>query len=294
LEEERVRLEEEKAVAAAAELERVRLEEERVRLEEEKAVAAAAELERVRLEEERVRLEEEKAVAAAAELERARLEEEQKRVVAAAQLEQERLAAVELIKLQEKEKLELEEKIKQDKLTAEAAAVARAELAENQKQEKQKAENQKREAATRLTKIQYGWPEEFKDLPAIPVNDIKSYTDLIKLTINSDKDHNYNHELISAKDIGDEPLPSNLTYLPAGIFDKKLIDNSGAMYAALSAYKTILEKAKMKLFDNKITTDEIRRIADKSQTSDAELNQWIEQKINGRGGALDKAMKLIS
>ncbi len=178
-----------------------------------------------------------------------------------------------------------------------AAEKQRQELAAEKQRQEQAAEKAAAEKAaaekhrqeqSALTKIQYGWPEDFRDLPAIPANDIKSYTDLIKLTINSDKDRNYNHKLISAKDIGDQSLPSNLIYLPAGIFDKKKINDAGAIYEALSEYKNIYENTKTKLFGDKITTDEIRQIADKSRTSDADLNKWIEHKINGRGGALGK------
>jgi hypothetical protein len=280
--------EQEEELAATA----ARLEEERVA-----AAATAAELERA-AEQERLEKEaqERKAQLEEAQERKAQLEEE----LAATRLEEARVAAAaaELAKSQEKARLELEEKIKQEQLTAVAAESARVELAETQNQERIKAEKlekQKREeATTRLINIQYGWPEEFKDLPVIPVNDIKPYTDLIKLTINSGPDRNYNHAPISAGDIGDQPLPSNLTYLPAGIFDKKYINDAGAIYAALTGYRTILEKAKMKLFNNKITAEEIRQITDKSLTSDPQLNQWIEQKINGRGGAMDKAMSLIS
>ncbi len=225
-------------------------------------------------EQERKRLEEQ---AAAQEMERKRLEE---LAAVAAEKQRQELAA----EKQRQEQAAAAEKQRQELAAAEKAAAEkqRQELAAAEKQRQELAAEKHRQEQSALAKIQYGWPEDFRDLPAIPANDIKSYTDLIKLTINSDKDRNYNHKLISAKDIGDQSLPSNLIYLPAGIFDKKKINDAGAIYEALSEYKNIYENTKTKLFGNKITTDEIRRITNKSLTSDADLNKWIEQKINGR------------
>lgn len=91
--------------------------------------------------------------------------------------------------------------------------------------------------------ISYGWPIEFQDLPKMPLEKLDPEAAVVQLTINKEENGNdYNPKVVLMEAIREQQLPSNIVYLPTGIFDDPITSNSA--YKQLREYKQIYEMSK--------------------------------------------------
>ena len=147
--------------------------------------------------------------------------------------------------------------------SAAAAAPPPAEKKETEKEEAAlSAAKDTEKQKNLLTNLKYGWPENFKELPAIPSNDKKSLEDLIQL-LNRPDGTDYKPVAV-IKIIED----NTHVYLPAGIFDVAF--NSESVYKQLQEYKQIYEMSK------KMSVKEIQTAL--AFESDDKLREWIIDK----------------